>query len=200
MIRGHSPTTDSSGAPTPQARPVAPKFRKRIRARATDVIRDAHKLSKAAQSTDSSDVDMAQLFVHIKKGSQLPVRATAQAAGYDLAAVENITLPARTVTAVHTGLAVELPPDTFLSLQSRSGLARDGVITVAGVIDPDFRGEIKCLLFNTTNSPYNIKAGQKITQGIFLPFSSAEFVVKDELTATGRGVRGFGHTDHPGHH
>ena len=200
VIRGHSPTTDSSGAPTPQARPVAPKFRKRIRARATDVIRDAHKLSKAAQSTDSSDVDMAQLFVHIKKGSQLPVRATAQAAGYDLAAVENITLPARTVTAVHTGLAVELPPDTFLSLQSRSGLARDGVITVAGVIDPDFRGEIKCLLFNTTNSPYNIKAGQKITQGIFLPFSSAEFVVKDELTATGRGVRGFGHTDHPGHH
>ena len=201
VVRSHSPSTDSASTHTPaqapQAKPVASKQRKKIRTRAADVIKEARKLSKAAFSSDSSDVDMdlSQLFVHVKRGSQMPVRATAQAAGYDLAAVENVTLPPRTITAVPTGLAVQLPPDTFLSLQSRSGLARNGIITVAGVIDPDYRGEISCLLFNTTNKPFEITSGLRITQAIFLPLSAAEFVVKDELTATDRGAGGFGHTD-----
>ena len=126
----------------------------------------------------------------------LPVRASVGAAGYDLFSTDSyVVLPGRRVV-VSTGISIQLPPGTYGRIAPRSGLAvKHGLDTLAGVIDPDYTGEIKVVLQNLdTAQPFVIRPGYRIAQLILEKFEVAEVVETGAPEATERGDAGFGST------
>ena len=129
----------------------------------------------------------------------LPVRASVGAAGYDLFSTDSyVVLPSRRVV-VSTGISIQLPPGTYGRIAPRSGLAvKHGLDTLAGVIDPDYTGEIKVVLQNLdTAQPFVIRPGYRIAQLILEKFEVVEVVEVVETgapEATERGDAGFGST------
>lgn len=129
-----------------------------------------------------------------------PLRASELAAGFDLrAAADHVLPPGGSATLVGTGIAVALPPDSVGFLKSRSSLAaRHDIETGAGVIDADYRGEIKVLLRNFGPEPFRVRAGERISQLVVLPLyplhAAPRPVTHAELGATQRGNGGFGST------
>ena len=126
----------------------------------------------------------------------LPVRASVGAAGYDLFSTDSyVVLPGRRVV-VSTGISIQLPPGTYGRIAPRSGLAvKHGLDTLAGVIDPDYTGEIKVVLQNLdTQQPFVIRPGYRIAQLILEKFEVAEVVETGAPEATERGDAGFGST------
>ncbi|THB67612.1 MAG: dUTP diphosphatase [Desulfovibrio sp.] len=127
--------------------------------------------------------------------------ATSGSAGIDLRACikeAEVVIEPGDRLAVPSGVAIEvMVPGVAGFVYSRSGLgAKDGV-TVSqgvGVIDPDYRGEIKVFLTNTSKEPKTVTRGQRIAQLILQPFFRAEVEAVDELGGTDRGAGGFGHT------
>src|SRR6201985_3375906 len=114
----------------------------------------------------------------------------------DLFAAESATLapvgePGSTV-AVRTGLALELPSSHGALVEDRSGLALRGVTTLAGVIDPGYRGELKIVLTNLTPEPQLIAPGHRIAQLRIVERIEARFEETDRLEDTERGEGGFG--------
>ena len=100
--------------------------------------------------------------------AKLPIRGTAGAAGYDLAAAESAVVPAHNKCLVKTGLAIAIPPSCYGRIAPRSGLALKKFIDVgAGVIDSDYRGEIGVVLFNFGEDDFVVNMGDKIAQLIF---------------------------------
>ena len=131
----------------------------------------------------------------------LPVRASVGAAGYDLFSTDSyVVLPGRRVV-VSTGISIQLPPGTYGRIAPRSGLAvKHGLDTLAGVIDPDYTGEIKVVLQNLdTAQPFVIRPGYRIAQLILEKFEVAEVVETDAPEATQRGDAGFGSTGYKGY-
>jgi dUTP pyrophosphatase len=128
--------------------------------------------------------------------ASLPTRGSAGAAGYDLFSADNyVVLPGRRVV-VSTGIAIQLPPGTYGRVAPRSGLAvKHGLDTLAGVIDPDYTGEIKIVLQNLDDKPFVIRPGYRIAQLILENFTIADIVeVVSPPPATERGEDGFGST------
>lgn len=96
-----------------------------------------------------------------------------------------------------TGIRVEIPPGFFGMVCSRSGLAhKHGIIVLnaPGIIDSDYVGEIKLLLYNAGHLPQRIVPGYKAAQLIFVPHVQAKFKITNKLTPTDRGENGFGST------
>ena len=122
-----------------------------------------------------------------------PKRANDTDAGADLHAVENYTLYPGDRIAVETGLSLAIPDGFYGQIAPRSGLAaRNGLMTMAGVIDSSFRGTVKALLYNSGKDPVTISVGDRIAQLIILPISLAEFSPVASLPDTARGQGGFG--------
>src|ERR1035437_1258509 len=96
--------------------------------------------------------------------------------------------------AVATGIALEVPPTHGALVEDRSGLAVRGVTTLAGVIDPGYRGEIRVVMTNLGTEPVEIKAGDRIAQLRIVQRIEASFEVVEELSEAARGVGGFGST------
>ena len=94
----------------------------------------------------------------------IPSRGSKLAAGHDLYSIENLTIPAHSRSLLKTGLAIAVPNGTYSGIAPRSGLATKGVSVDAGVIDADYRGELKVLLVNHGASDYEIKTGDRIAQ------------------------------------
>lgn len=116
----------------------------------------------------------------------------------DLYAAEAVTLapagqPGSTLP-VSTGLALEFPSTHGALVEDRSGLALRGLTTLAGVIDPGYRGELKVVLANLSPSPAQVNPGERIAQLRIVQRISATFVEADELDTPARGERGFGST------
>lgn len=116
----------------------------------------------------------------------------------DLFAAEAATLapigePGSTI-AVRTGLALELPSTHGALVEDRSGLALRGVTTLAGVIDPGYRGELKVVLTNLGEEPQAIAPGHRIAQLRVVERIQASFEETDMLAETPRGQAGFGST------
>ena len=116
----------------------------------------------------------------------------------DLFAAEAATLapvgePGSTV-AVRTGLALELPSTHGALVEDRSGLAMRGVTTLAGVIDPGYRGELKIVLTNLAEEPQVIAPGHRIAQLRVVERIEATFEETNDLAETPRGQAGFGST------
>ena len=141
---------------------------------------------------------MALHVTKISPFATLPVRATPGSAGYDLFSTDSyVILPGRRVV-VATGLTIQLPSGTYGRIAPRSGLAvKHGLDILAGVIDPDYTGEVKVVLQNLDPQPFVIRPGYRIAQLILENFTVAEVVeVPSENTGlvTERGVGGFGST------
>jgi dUTP pyrophosphatase len=96
--------------------------------------------------------------------------------------------------AVPTGIALEFPATHGALVEDRSGLAVRGVTTLAGVIDPGYRGEIKVVMTNLGAAPVEIKAGDRIAQLRIVQRIEAEFEEVAELGEAARGAGGFGST------
>lgn len=143
---------------------------------------------------------MSRAITRFKKLSPLglkPSYATGEAAGADLTSVEEVTLMPGERKLVGTGIAVEFHSDMAMLICPRSGLAMKHGVTVLnspGVVDSDYRGEIKVLLVNLGNSPYTVKPGDRIAQGLLIYVSSGTWKEETELGDTRRGAGGFGHT------
>src|SRR5580704_2940635 len=112
----------------------------------------------------------------------------------DLYAVAGTTLVEGETTAVATGIAMEFPATHGALVEDRSGLAVRGVTTLAGVIDPGYRGEIKVVMTNLSAAPMEIKAGDRIAQLRIVRRIEAEFDEVNELAEAARGANGFGST------
>ena len=127
----------------------------------------------------------------------LPVRGSAQAAGFDLHSTDGyVVLPGNRVV-VSTGITVKLPNGTYGRIAPRSGLAvKHGLDTLAGVIDPDYTGEVKVVLQNLdVNQPFVIRPGYRIAQLILEKYEVADVVeVAEPVMDTSRGDAGFGST------
>jgi dUTP pyrophosphatase len=116
-------------------------------------------------------------------------------AGMDLYSVENIILWPNEPVAVSTGLCIELPKGYVALIWDKSGLAlKEGIKTMAGVGDSNYRGEYKVVLLNTTNQYYYIDKGDKIAQLLIQPVMQVEVEEVQALSETTRGAGGFGST------
>lgn len=127
-------------------------------------------------------------------GLPLPSRATNNAAGYDLcSAIDTQILPGHRVI-IPTGFAWGFWPSHCGQIWPRSGIAaRCGIDVMAGLIDPDYRGEICVVLVNHGNDVFMIKKGDRIAQLVLCPFHATE-LFEGDLTDTDRGAGGFGST------
>jgi len=129
--------------------------------------------------------------------AQLPVRSTPGAAGLDLCSVENVAMPTGTRVLVHTGLAIAMPPGVYGRIASRSGLAvRCGIDVAAGVVDSDFRGEVRVLLCNNSGVHVDLAKGDRIAQLILESYVhfDAPLCWSESLPDSLRGANGYGST------
>lgn len=128
--------------------------------------------------------------------AQLPTRATDGSAGYDLYADEHVTIPPHEGQAlVSTGVAVAIPDNCCGQIWPRSGLdVKYRVTRGAGLIDSDYRGEIKVLLINRSAFAHGVQPGDRIGQLVIVPILTPEIIEVDDLDDTGRGAGGFGST------
>jgi dUTP pyrophosphatase len=112
----------------------------------------------------------------------------------DLHAVSTWRLEPGETAAIPTGLALELPSTHGALVEDRSGLALKGLTTLAGVIDPGYRGEIKIVLTNLNALPYTISPGDRVAQLRVVQRIEAIFEEVVELAEAARGTGGFGST------
>lgn len=142
------------------------------------------------------------MFIEVKKlnnKAKLPCRATADSAGADLCACINddIALMPGERRLIPTGIAIAVPTGFGGFVFPRSGLSSRFGVSLAncvGVIDSDYRGEVKVPVINHSSEPYTIKAGERIAQLVIMPVDLCEYGFSDELDKTERGEGGFGST------
>ena len=134
-----------------------------------------------------------------KSTNTLPQYATPFSAGMDLRAnlEEPVALKPLERALIPTGLFIELPIGYEAQIRPRSGLAIKHGISVLnspGTIDADYRGEIRVVLVNLSNSEFVINHGERICQMIVARHSTVEWEQTEELAESDRGAGGFGHT------
>jgi dUTP pyrophosphatase len=134
-------------------------------------------------------------FKKLDANAVLPTRGSPAAAGLDLYSIETVCLHPNQRLLVRTGLAVAIPEGFYGRLAPRSGLAtKQGLDVLAGVIDADYRGEIQCLLYNTSNETVELPPQTRICQLVIEKIITPTPVLVDDLTNTARGSGGFGST------
>ncbi|AXA52089.1 dUTP pyrophosphatase [Malassezia restricta] len=127
--------------------------------------------------------------------AKLPVRGSAQAAGYDLFACEDAVIPKGGRAVVQTGIHVALPEGHYGRVAPRSGLAvKHGIDVGAGVVDSDYRGLLGVVLFNFGSDDFQFRAGDRIAQLVIEKISTPDVEEVDSLDDTTRGSGGFGST------
>lgn len=125
----------------------------------------------------------------------IPTRSTPGAAGYDLYSCESCVIPSGCRGVVATGVSIILPYGVYGRVAPRSGLAvKNGIQVGAGVVDPDYRGEVKVVLFNHDTNSFTIEPGHRIAQLILERFESPSVEEVDIMDDTERGESGFGST------
>ena len=127
----------------------------------------------------------------------IPNYQTEEASGFDLHSIEDIILKPNERKLIGTGLAFEIPKGYEIQIRPRSGLAYKygiSVLNSPGTIDSDYRGEIKVLLINHSDTDFEIKIGERIAQGVIQKVIQAKFEEVEELNKTARGAGGFGST------
>lgn len=127
----------------------------------------------------------------------LPTYGSLEAAGADLYALDGALIKAGATVLIHTGISMEIPKGYVGLVYARSGLATKKGLAPAnkvGVIDADYRGEIKVALYNQSGKEQTILAGERIAQFVIAPYLTAQFTEADTLSDTSRGAGGFGST------
>lgn len=134
-----------------------------------------------------------------KSTHPLPAYETANAAGMDLRAfvTEEITIKPLQRVLIPTGLYIELPIGFEAQIRPRSGLAFKhgiGIVNSPGTIDADYRGEVKVLLVNLSDTDFTINDGDRIAQMVVAKHETVNWQSVEELGETARGAGGYGHT------
>lgn len=128
----------------------------------------------------------------------LPAYGTTEAAGFDLAAAQDVTIKPREIALVPTGLVIEVPAGHFLGIFARSSTPLKRGLLVAngvGIVDPDYSGptdEVRIQVLNITDTDVRVRRGDRLAQGIVLPAPRVQWEEVDEVRAAMRG--GFGST------
>jgi dUTP pyrophosphatase len=116
----------------------------------------------------------------LNENAKVPTQATSVSAGFDLYASQQTFISAEQTAFIPTGLQVILPPNTYLRIADTSSKALVQQLFVkAGVIDPDYTGEIKVVLFNANRFTSIVLKHERIAQGIITPYISANFNIID---------------------
>lgn len=137
----------------------------------------------------------------LRPGAVTPRRGSADAAGYDLYACpadgQCVTIAPHVTAMIGTGLALAIPAGYFGGVFARSGLASKQGLRPAncvGVIDADYRGELRVFLQNNGTETQTVENGERIAQLVITPCLDIEIEETDELSETLRGAAGFGST------
>lgn len=145
-------------------------------------------------------VQSTDIKIKVKKLNEkaiLPTRGSDYAAGYDLYALEGAVIKTHETVKIGTGLAFELPNETFAAIFARSGLATKQGLRPAncvGICDSDYRGEYIVALHNDTDEDKTINAGERIAQMVLMPYIPMVFEEVEELKESARGTGSFGST------
>ena len=126
--------------------------------------------------------------------AHLPTRAHPTDAGLDLRALEPATVAPGGTTTVRTGITVGIPEGHVGLVWPRSGLARHGVDTLAGVIDHGYTGEVQVVLTTHGQTHHHIEPGDRVAQLLITPIATPEPVLVEYLDDTARGDGAFGST------
>ena len=140
--------------------------------------------------------------INVKKLNEkaiMPTYGSEYAAGADLYACidSEVTVAPHATVMIPTGIALELPVGYAGFIYARSGLASKRNLAPAnkvGVVDCDYRGEVKVALHNHGETAQTVAVGERVAQLVVAPYITAQFVEADELTETERGAGGFGST------
>jgi len=140
-----------------------------------------------------------QVNVINTSSNPLPAYSTKGSAGMDIRAnlQSPVTLQPLERSLITTGLFIELPEGYEAQIRPRSGMAiKQGItcLNSPGTVDSDYRGELKVILINLSNSNQVINHGDRIAQMIIAKTEQAELVSVAELNESARGEGGFGHT------
>jgi dUTP pyrophosphatase len=135
------------------------------------------------------------LPVHLGPTGSLPEYSSTGAAGADLRASEAVTIAPGARAAVPTAVRLQIPPGHVGLVWPRSGLAvRHGIDTLAGVIDSDYRGEVRVVLVNHGDEPFLVARGDRVAQLLVQRVERAAFAAVSSIEETERGGGGFGST------
>ncbi|KMT11494.1 hypothetical protein BVRB_5g108170 [Beta vulgaris subsp. vulgaris] len=162
-----------------------------------EIMEPSTKIQKLQPHENGNGVDSLSFF-KVKKLSEkavVPSRGSPFSAGYDLSSAVDTKVPARGKALIPTDLSIAVPPGTYARVAPRSGLAWKHSIDVgAGVIDADYRGPVKVILFNHSDVEFEVKVGDRIAQLIIEKIITPDVLEVDDLDATVRGAGGFGST------
>ncbi|KAK3329556.1 dUTP diphosphatase [Apodospora peruviana] len=186
-------TTDGTIASPPTSPPA-----KRIKT-STDAPQNTTNTTTMADSNTVPVTTVEQapplLIKKLSDKARVPTRGSAFAAGYDLYAAKETVVPARGKVLVDTDISMAVPAGTYGRIAPRSGLASKNFIDVgAGVIDADYRGQVKVLLFNHSDVDFAIKEGDRVAQLVLERIYTPEVLEVQELEESVRGAGGFGST------
>jgi dUTP pyrophosphatase len=142
---------------------------------------------------------MAGSFVELKikrltETARMPTRGHPWDAGIDLHADTYLTLDPGGTERISTGLAMEIPEGFCGLIWDRSGLATEGVFTLAGLLDSGYRGPVDVVLHNARDGDYWVERGNRIAQLLILPVPEVRWVEVKALSESARGPAGFGST------
>lgn len=151
------------------------------------------KLKKLVFGREEENIIKVKRFMH---SALLPKMGSADAAGMDFYQPESVVIEPHQTQYVTLGLAMEIPKGYMLMLAPRSSMSKTPLIIPSsfGVIDADYRGEIKAILHNTSDTPYLIQKGGRLVQGILVPVGALKLLEVAQLTETARGAGGIGST------
>ena len=128
----------------------------------------------------------------------IPKRATEGSAGLDISSSVDAIVPTKKWLAVPTGISIAVPSFCYARIAPRSGLTlKHGIQVGAGVVDSDYTGEIKVILFNSSKNAVTINKGSKIAQAVLCPVVHGKFVQfnkVEKIENKDRGDNGFGST------
>jgi dUTP pyrophosphatase len=134
-------------------------------------------------------------YLKLSKEAENPEYALESDAGFDLKAIETVSLFPLEQKEVRTGIAIEVPKDYVGLIRDRAGIVQKmNVHTVAGTFDSGFRGEVSIMLVNMNDKTIEIEKGMRVAQIILLPVAKAKLVEVKKLSDTERGKRSFGST------
>jgi dUTP diphosphatase len=143
---------------------------------------------------------MVQVKIKLQEGAILPKKANQFASGYDCYAHlmpglidQDIIRPGEN-KLISLGFSLEIPEGYEARIRSRSGLAKDGIATIHGTIDCDYRGIVMANVFNHSFKHFSVRDGMRICQMVIQQVPSTELILVDELSETERGNSGFGST------
>jgi len=132
----------------------------------------------------------------IHSQAKTPTRGSYDSAGHDLYSVEHAIIPPHRSAKLGTGLCMEMEKGTVGLIWERSKLAsKFGLQVMGGVVDCDYRGEVMISLYNNSDTPYEVKVGDRMAQIIFQQYIDYDFEDVEQLNDTPRGTNGINSTE-----